>query len=107
MKGSKYSRAIVDCMLSGKGSWLCYVWVAHLKYTLFLSVELSVLLFSFMSLSVQISTNISIFSLPNKVAIEKASTSSEIAHNLRSPSFHEKSGNNHEHFLVCSCPKKT
>ena len=48
--------------------------------------------------------NISFFSLPNKVAIEKASTSSEISPNLRSPLFYEKSGNNIKNFLVCSEP---
>ena len=96
---------MVDCILyiwRRQCSWLCYLWVSHSKYTVFLSVELSVLLSSFISLYVQISTTFYFCSLPNKVAIEKASTSFEISPNLRSPSFHEKSGNNHKHFLACS-----
>ena len=42
-------------------SWLCYLWVAHSQYTVFSSVELSVLLFSFISLSVQISPTFHFF----------------------------------------------
>ena len=83
-------------------SWSCYLWVAHSKYL----EELSVLLFFIHIIICANVYNISIFSLPNKVAIERASTSSKISLNLRSPSFHEKSGNSHKHFLVCSWPEK-
>ena len=70
-------------------------------YCIFICRIISITVFTHIIICANI-YNISIFSLPNKVAIEKASTSSEIILNLRSPSFHAKYGNNHKHFLVCS-----